>query len=81
MSALIGSIVLIGAIFGFSIAAVRACDPNPILIKSYYIVWENDWGQKYGEIIEAKNTASAWKKLCHRHPIDRPRHLVSIEEI
>ena len=79
MSALISSIALIGAIFGFSIAAVKACDPPPT--KSYYIVWENDWGQKYSEIVEAKNAASAWKRLCRKHPIDRPRCLISVEEI
>lgn len=80
MSALISCIILVGVIFGFSIAVAQACDPTPM--KIYYIVWENDcWRQRYSEIIEARNAASAWKKLCRKHPIDKPRRLVSIKEI
>ena len=79
MMATLGAIVLVGALFGFTIAAVKACDSTPI--KLYYIVWDNDWGQRYSEIIEAKDAASAWKRLCRKHPIDRPRSLISIKEI
>ena len=75
----LGAIALIGALFGFSIAAVKACDPTPT--NSYYIVWENVWLQRYSDIIEASNAASAWRKLRRKHWFDKPRCIISIEEI
>ena len=79
MLELVSAIIFVGVIFGFTVAALKACDPTPI--KSYYIVWENDWLQRYSDIIEASNAASAWRKLRRKHCIDKPRRVISIEEI
>ena len=66
----------------FSVIAIeRACD-NPIKKKVYYIEWKDDNSAlEHHDIIKAKDIASAWNKLCRKHFFNRPRKIISIEEI
>jgi hypothetical protein len=48
--------------------------------KLYHIVWTDNWGLTYSDLVIAKDSYKAWKKLKWRHPFTT-KEIISISEI